>query len=181
FKVEVTAMSPTTHTLIGAVSGMAITALAVTVYEGMVEVQNEHGETRLGAGDRGVAEQGEAPRVARPLSAARPSNVPRLSDATLAALREDPRATIAALEQKVASLSSELTEARRQELEGPRDKDGIPKKKFHDFTPEELTILASRCEIRYDIPKFLSSGRIELRGLGDASNGISEAEVAQLN
>jgi hypothetical protein len=28
------------------VSGMAITALAVTVYEGMVDVQNEHGETR---------------------------------------------------------------------------------------------------------------------------------------
>jgi hypothetical protein len=67
------------------------------------------------------------------------------------------------------------------ELEGPRDKDGIPQKKFHDFTPEELAILARRCEIRYDVPKFLSNGRIELRGLGAAENGISEAQVAQLN
>jgi hypothetical protein len=31
------------------------------------------------------------------------------------------------------------------------------------------------------VPKFLSNGRIELRGLGEASNGISEAQVAQLN
>jgi hypothetical protein len=181
FKVEVNAMSPITHTLIGAVSGIAITALAVTVYEGMVEVHNERGETRLGPGERGVAEPGEAPSVARPAGAARASNVPRLNDATLAALGADTRATIAALEQKAAALSSELAEARRLELEGPPDKDGIPKKKFHDFTPEELAVLARRCEIRFDVPKFLSNGRIELRGLGEASNGISEAEVAQLN
>jgi hypothetical protein len=174
-------MSPITHTLIGAVSGIAITALTVTVYEGMVEVHNERGETRLGPGDRGVAEPGEAPSVARPAGAARASNVPRLNDATMAALGADTRATIAALEQKAAALSSELAEARRLELEGPPDKDGIPTKKFHDFTPEELAILARRCEIRYDVPKFLSSGRIELRGLGAAENGISEAQAAQLN
>jgi hypothetical protein len=180
FKVEVNAMSPITHTLIGAASGIAITALVVTVYEGMVEVHNERGETRLGPGDRGVAAPGEAPRVARPAGAARASNVPRLNDATLAALGADTRATIAALEQKAAALSSELAEARR-ELEGPRDRDGIPQNKFHDFTPEELAALARRCEIRFDVPKFLSSSLIELRGLGEASNGISEAEAAQLN
>jgi hypothetical protein len=181
FKVEVNAMSPITHTLIGALSGIAITALAVTVYEGTVEVHNERGETRLGPGDRGVAEPGVAPSVARPAGAARASNVPRLSAATLAADGADTHATIAALEQKVAALSSELAEARRLELEGPPDKDGIPKKKFHDFTPEELAILARRCEIRFDLPKFLSNSLIELRGLGEAANGISEAEAEQLN
>jgi hypothetical protein len=180
FKVEVNAMSPITHTLIGAVSGIAITALAVTVYEGTVEVHNARGETRLGPGDRGVAEPGEAPSVARPAGAARASNVPRLNDATLA-IGADTRATIAALEQKVAALSSELAEAQRRELEGPPDKDGIPEKKFHDFTPEELDVLARRCEIRFDVPKFLSNSLIELRGFGEAANGISEAEAAQLN
>jgi ferric-dicitrate binding protein FerR (iron transport regulator) len=181
FKVEVNAMSPITHNLIGAVSGIAIMALVVTVYEGMVEVHNERGETRLGPGDRGVAEPGEAPSVARPAGAARASNVPRLSDAMLAELGADTHATIAALEQKVAALSSELAETRRLELEGRPDKDGIPKNKVHDLTPEELAVLARRCEIRYDVPKFLSNARIELRGLGEAVNGISEAEVAQLN
>jgi hypothetical protein len=181
FKVEVNAMRPTTHTLVGAVSGIAIMALVVTVYEGMVEVRNERGETRLGPGERGVAEPGEAPSLARPAGAARASNVPRLSDAMLTALGTDTRATIAALEEKVAALSSELAETRRLELEGPRDADGIPKKKFDDFTPEELAVLARRCEIRFDVPKFLINSRIELRGLGEASNGISEAEVAQLN
>jgi hypothetical protein len=181
FKVEVNAMSPITHTLIGTVSGIAITALAVTVYEGTVELHNERGETRLGPGDRGVAEPGKAPSLARLAAAPRGSNLPRLHDATLAAPGEDTRATIAALEQKAAALSSELAEARRLELEGPPDKDGIPTKKFHDFTPEELAILARRCEIRFDVPKFLSSSLIELRGLGEAANGISEAEAAQLN
>jgi hypothetical protein len=181
FKVEVNAMSPMTHTLIGAMAGLAITALAVTVYEGTVEVHNERGQTRLGPGDRGVAEPGEAPSVARPAGAGRASNVPRLSDVMLAELGADTHATIAALEQKVAALSSELAEARRLALEGPPDKDGIPTKKFHDFTPEELAILARRCEIRFDVPKFLSNGQIDLRGLGAASNGISEAQVAQLN
>jgi hypothetical protein len=180
FKVEVNAMSPITHTLIGAASGIAITALAVTVYEGMVDVHNERGETRLGPGDRGVAEPGEAPSVARPAGAARASNVPRLSDATLAAGGADTHATIAALERKVATLSS-LAGTQRRQLEGPPDKDGIPEKKFHDFTPEELAILARRCEIRFDVPKFLSNSLIELRGLGEAANGISEAEAAQLN
>jgi hypothetical protein len=124
---------------------------------------------------------GEAPSVARPAGAARASNVPRLSDATLAARGADTHATIAALEQKVAALSSDLAAARRRELEGPPDKDGIPEKKFHDFTPEELDVLARRCEIRFDVPKFLSNSLIELRGFGEAANGISEAEAAQLN
>jgi hypothetical protein len=138
FKVEVNAMSPITHTLIGAVSGIAITALAVTVYEGTVEVHNERGETRLGPGDRGVAELGEAPSVARPAGAARASNVPRLNDATLAT-GADTHATIAALEQKVAALSSELAEARAGSWRGRPTRTASPRRSFTTSRPRSWT------------------------------------------
>jgi hypothetical protein len=179
FKVEVNDMSPVTQTLMAGAVGAALGAAVVSVYEGQVKVRNPAGEVVLAPGQRALAGGAGAPRLV-PTSAPGAA-VPRLSSQALAALSADTRATVTALEEKVASLTTALAEARREAVEGPRDRDGIPKNKFHDFSPDELAVLARRCEIRYDVPAYFQGAPPEVPQAVATQMGLDEPGRARLN
>jgi hypothetical protein len=179
FKVEVSEMSPVTHSLVAGAVGAVLSAAVVSVYEGKVRVRNQAGEVTLAPGQRASVSGAGAPPVIGGPGARAP--IPRLSAHTLNALGADARATVAALEERVASLTSELAEAKRLAVEGPRDGDGIPKNKYHDFTPEELATLARRCEIRYDVPVYLMGAPPELPPNVASRMGIAEPDRVRIN
>jgi hypothetical protein len=181
FKLEVNDMTATANRLLGAAAGAGLAALVVTVYEGSVRVKNAQGEVEVASGSRATVSAGSAPRLTPTLTAAAPASVPRLSAQALHASGADARATIVALEEKVASLSAELEKARRELRDGPLDQDGIPKNKFFDLTPDELAVLARRCELRYDVPPFLMNAAVQASPELAARVGLSEAERVRTN
>jgi len=147
---------------------LAPTGLAITVYEGRVEMSNALGRTTVTAGATAIAAVGEAPRIA-----------------------EGDRQRLARIEHELA-----LAQARLASLEGqvsvaraavePPSYDAIDRRRdparYYDPRPETRAEMARHCRIAFDRPPLSADGRVELISPEEAADtGASEAEVRAVN
>jgi hypothetical protein len=143
FRVEVTPMEIRSG-LVGAAAGAVLASAAwITVYEGSLSLANEHGEVRVGAGERARAAADAPPgKVGLGEGLAGLLDRPPPAEAS----REDLLVREAALRREVARLSrkgSEEADPESFERMGAR---------FFDPPPDELRAMAARCELRSDMP-----------------------------
>jgi hypothetical protein len=122
----------------------AASALVVRVFEGGVRVGNDQGEAVVAAGERVRVRLGEAPSRVASGTFDRGEGSTDLSAA----------ARTAAAQARVRELERSLAEARRA---ANLDSSGVPPDKYFDFTPEELKVMAKRCDFRYTLPEHLAA------------------------
>lgn len=186
FRVEVSDMNVSPQLYVGAAVGALVAgSVAVTVYEGEVDVRNDHGEVSLAAGERSVLTPSEAPSA--PAEATdRPelSGEPARSEAPTA--EEIDAMDTDALRARLRTLSSRDRE-QAHEIERLRglieDADlqaDAGRGHFFPASREQLQQWAEACQLRLDQPPVMG---MEPGRLGDHREtlGLSaeEAEVVQ--
>lgn len=157
FRVEVLDMKVSKSAWLGGAIGAAAAAIVViAVYEGGVRVVNASGHADARAGERIALRPGAAPvplggDPAPALAALEPpppdaASVPEL-------LRRDQahRGEIALLRARLRSLETPATTS-APEPTAPARREGSFK--MLDFSHDELVEMATRCEIRFDIPGY---------------------------
>ena len=166
FKVEVAPMASNKGLLAAAAVGAVAGGLVVTVYEGHLRVENGRGALEAAAGDRVHAGQAAAPALALEptpagLMATRsaPSGGAPQTPEAVAAREQAAQVQVAALQARVRSLEQErgvlasrLASAAMGPLGGEPNDGRPPSEKYRDFTQAELRALASKCELRTDLP-----------------------------
>ncbi|MBI4817141.1 MAG: hypothetical protein HY791_12840 [Deltaproteobacteria bacterium] len=182
FRVEVMKMSQTGSSWKAGAAGAVIGAVAsawvtVSVYEGTVSaVSGDSGQapTRVAAGEVATLERGK-PIKPTPMgvSSIGLSTDPQPAEPGTPKLPEAPETKIARLERQTAALQAD-NESLKKAL---AEKSGEARKqKVFDLPPEELAGMASRCELRWDLPSL--SGRGSVVSDEDAKNlGLSEDEL----
>ncbi len=126
----------------------------VEVLEGSVLLAGERGQVTLNAGERGRMSRYAPPR--------------RLDPADGPAARRRPE-----VETRVRQLEQALAETRKAAAE-----DDPPRDKYYDLTPDDLRALARRCEMRYYLPRHVTS--LDAPTLDDAPGLTAEQRSAVL-
>jgi ferric-dicitrate binding protein FerR (iron transport regulator) len=165
FRVEVTEMKPGAQKLVSAGAGaMLSAAVLVTVYEGKVRVQNEHGRADVVAGESARAEAGRAPMAVRgeaagpQVASAGPIDADLLAAPPATITREELIAREAKQREKLAALDARVRQLEAAQADGrklveaggnPRDLDT---KRMWNIPPDEWADMATRCEVRFALP-----------------------------
>ncbi|HJL18827.1 MAG TPA: FecR domain-containing protein [Sandaracinaceae bacterium LLY-WYZ-13_1] len=165
FRVEVLEMNVSPQLFAGAAAGALVAgAVVVSVYEGEVAVQNEHGEVSVEAGERSVIEPSRAP--------SEPSDAPaslarRPRDPQTEAARDETPATRGIDEMDAPALRARLRSvaARSREraheverLRGLLDDAELAdpgRSRFFPASPADLRRWADACQLRLDQPPVM--------------------------
>lgn len=190
FRVEVD-MNAKKLAVVSGAAGAALSAVVlVAVYEGRVKVKNAHGEIDVGPGesvqlgaDRAPGPTGPDDRIARtpgpgPGQDAVAVDGPPAADVTrdqLLARDAKHRDQLAALNARIRALEQEREAGPRVVKRGPGE--GDLDRKMHGFTAEEWEDMASRCEIRFDLPPLgVETRAIGKRALEEAGLNAEQGE-----
>jgi hypothetical protein len=183
FRVEVLPMD-IKHSLIGAALGASTaTAVAVTVYEGRVEVRSAHGAVEMGPGERLTTPAAPAPQAAPDLESrdrAQRAEIARLN-ARVAELERAPAAPRVVTGMFENAIELRGGPGKRPPVAGLPGENGMPKK-FFDFTRDEWATMAAQCELRLQLPPFGPAGEPALLEAGEARElGFSDDERRRYN
>jgi hypothetical protein len=167
FRLEVIPMNIKPSVIGAALGAAAASAVVVTVYEGKVEVRNAHGATPVAAGESFTTTGTPSSRPPR-FAAVTP---PRAG-------LESPRQEIARLKDRIAELEGRqgIVVEERVKVSGDKETAGdkpelVPEEKFLDFTRAEWADMASRCEVRTQLPPL---------GMGGEPAFVDEKEANQV-
>ncbi|HMG23406.1 MAG TPA: hypothetical protein VK607_18860 [Kofleriaceae bacterium] len=161
FRVEVLNMSVARQSWIGGAVGAALAAtIVIAVYEGRVRVVNARGHADAGPGERIALGAGAAPSRLPPgpsalLAAVEPPPPASASPADLLQRDQSHRGEIALLRARLRALettAAAVAAAPDARAAAPGRRDGSFK--IVDLSQEELAEMATRCEIRFDIPGY---------------------------
>jgi hypothetical protein len=162
--------------LTGAAAGAAIaSAVLVTVYEGRVVTASEGEERAVSAGEAAELSRGQAPRVfesrGAPKAATKGGDAARSAEAPVAGSSAAASAASANLPPLKERVESAQLRERVAELEAEVEK--LSKKsrdrRTYDIPQAELEAMASRCELRWDMPS-----------MGSNPPNMSSEDVAEL-
>jgi hypothetical protein len=114
------------------------TVALVEVLEGSVLLADRRGQLALAAGEKGRMSLRSPPG--------------RIEDEAAAVSPLDPE-----MQERVRRLEEALVEARKGVAAGGPPDDSPPRDKFFDLTPDDLRALARQCEMRYYLPRHVTS------------------------
>ncbi|HET7500192.1 MAG TPA: hypothetical protein VFK02_04290 [Kofleriaceae bacterium] len=179
FRVEVMNMSVSRQAWIGGAVGAALAAtVVIAVYEGQVRVVNARGHVEAHPGDRVALGAGAPPTLLAGAPEPAPVEPPPATATVQELLARDQshRGEIAQLRARVRALESGGPGA--SATHEPPAREG--RYKMIDFSKEELAEMATRCEIRFDVPGYGNEPRLVTDKLAGATS-MSADEQAIFN
>jgi hypothetical protein len=178
FRLEVIPMNIKTSVIGAALGAAAASAVVVTVYEGKVEVRNAHGATPVAAGESLTTTGTPSSRPPR-FAATAPPGTGLESRQEIARLKD----RIGELEGRQGSVVEERVKVGGGDKKMAGDKpELVPEDKFLDFTRAEWADMASRCEVRTQLPPLGMGGEPAFVDENEANQvGLSTDERSRYN
>ena len=186
-----------------ALAGAAAATLAITVYEGTVQVRAPAGAVEVHAGQRAEVRSGAAPRLLQASASTPVAADSKGAGSNASPDLPPPAAQLGSLQARVRTLEQERTllqakvtayESRpglrpadaERAADDPTEPPHPLGQKMRDFNPAERAAMAKNCEVRFDLPELSDEPwkpgdeLVSKNGLGSDERAAVTATVNQI-